>query len=336
MSDTIRLAHGFGGKLSQDLLDTVIIPALSETPGHAPTLDAAVIEDLTSPVVVSTDSFTVSPLFFPGGDIGKLAVCGTVNDIVMMGALPQYLSLALIIEEGLPLAELCTIMGSVGATCRAAGVTVVTGDTKVVERGVIDGIFINTTGFGSRLYGPYGPSLICLGDDILITGTIGDHGAAILNAREKLGFGSLASDCALLNELLAAASNVAGPSLHALRDPTRGGIAATLNEFAIDTGYELLIRENDIPIRPEVLSFLDVLGLDALTLANEGKALLFVSQDKTYDVLSALKAHPLGRASSIIGRVECARERGRVVMETTIGTRRIIEMPLEAGLPRIC
>ena len=195
MSETIRLAHGLGGRLSQELLDQVIVPALSATPDHAPSLDAAVLLDLEGPVVVSTDSFTVTPRFFPGGDIGKLAVCGTINDVAMMGGEPRYFTLSLILEEGLPLEELRRIMNSIGETARRAGVQVVTGDTKVVEKGAVDGLFINTTGFGTRRFGPVGPEQIRAGDVILISGTIADHGAAILNAREKLGFsGTLESD----------------------------------------------------------------------------------------------------------------------------------------------
>ena len=336
MPDHIRLAHGFGGKLSYDLLQQVILPAFG-SPGHAPTLDAAVIDRLAPPVVVSTDSYTISPRFFPGGDIGKLAVAGTVNDILMMGARPQYLTLGLMIEEGMPLDELGIIMRSIGDTCRLAGVSVITGDTKVVEHGALDGIFINTTGFGTRVFGPVGPAYIRPGDRLLITGTIGDHGSAILNIRERLGFSEeLASDCAPLHDLIRSAAETAGPDLHALRDPTRGGVAATLNEFAIDSGLDIVIREESLPVSPMAASFIEVLGLDLLALANEGKALLFVAPESSEKTLSALRAHPLGANAAEIGVVETPRASGRVIMETAIGTRRIVEMPLEAGLPRIC
>lgn len=337
MSDRIRLAHGFGGKLTQDLLDEVIIPALSGHDGHAVTLDAAVLPDLQPPVVVSTDSFTITPRFFPGGDIGKLAVVGTINDVAMMGAAPRYLSLGLIIEEGFALEELTRIMRSIGEVCRATGVEVVTGDTKVVEKGTVDGLFLNTTGLGTRVFGPVGPSLIRAGDLLLVTGTVGDHGAAILNAREKLGFArELASDCAPLHELVAQAAAVAGPHLHALRDPTRGGLAATLNEFAQDTGLQIVLEETQIPIAPGVAAFIEVLGLDPLPLANEGKALLFVAPEAADAVLETIRRHPYGANAVRIGRVEPGGKRGRVVMETAIGTRRVVEMPIEAGLPRIC
>jgi hydrogenase expression/formation protein HypE len=337
MSETIRLAHGLGGRLSQELLDQVIVPALSATPDHAPTLDAAVLLDLEGPVVVSTDSFTVTPRFFPGGDIGKLAVCGTINDVAMMGGEPRYFTLSLILEEGFPLEELRRIMNSIGETARRAGVQVVTGDTKVVEKGAVDGLYLNTTGLGTRRFGPVGPEQIRAGDVILISGTIADHGAAILNAREKLGFsGTLESDCAPLWELVAAVAKAAGSHLHALRDPTRGGLSATLNELARDSGLELVIEEAALPIRPEVAAFLEVLGLDPLPLANEGKCLLFVAPEFVNAGLTALRHHPLGREAVVIGRVEKGRRRGRVILETQIGTRRVLEMPLEPGLPRIC
>ena len=337
MHEVIRLAHGFGGKLSQNLLDEVIHPALRGAAGHQVTLDAAVVDDLDGPLVVSTDSFTVAPQFFPGGDIGKLAVAGTVNDIAMMGARPCYLSLGLIIEEGYEIGLLRTIMESIGATCRQTGTRVITGDTKVVEKGAVDGIFINTTGFGTRIYGPFGPELIREGDRVILSGTLGDHGAALMNARENLGFSqTLISDCASLSGMIAKAAETSGDQLHALRDPTRGGLAATMNEFAMDTGFEIVLEEQSIPIRNEVKAFLDILGLDVMILANEGKAILFVSPETVEKTLSALRSDPYGENAAVIGRVEAKRSRGRVMLETGIGTRRILEMPIEEGLPRIC
>ena len=337
MSETISLAHGFGGRLTQDLLDNVIVPALSGVEGHEPTLDAAVLADLHAPVVVSTDSFTVTPRFFPGGDIGKLAVCGTINDVAMMGAKARYFSLSLIIEEGFDIVELRRIMSSFGETALQNGVKVITGDTKVVEKGSADGLFINTTGFGTRVFGPVGPEVIREGDVILISGTIADHGAAILNARENLGFPqTLESDCAPLWDLVAAAARAAKAGLHALRDPTRGGLAATLNEFARDTGLQFVIDEASLPIKPEVASFLEVLGLDPLPIPNEGKCILFVAPESVDATLNALHRHPYGQEAAIIGKVEKAIRRGRVIIETRIGTRRVVEMPLESGLPRIC
>jgi hydrogenase expression/formation protein HypE len=337
MPDKIRLAHGFGGKLSQDLLREVILPALEEGGKYSLTLDAAVLETIQPPLVVSTDSYTVSPRFFPGGNIGSLAVAGTVNDVAMMGGKARYLSLSLIIEEGFDIAELQTILTSIGVLCRETGTKVVTGDTKVVEKGVIDGIFITTTGIGTRVFGPVGPQFISDGDVILLSGTIGDHGTAILNARERLGFSlQLLSDCAAIDDMVINVGKELGTQLHALRDPTRGGIAATLNEFAMDTGLSFIIEEMKLPVQREVLSFLEILGLDILTLANEGKSVLIVALQAVDQALEILHRNPLGEKACVIGHVEKGIRKGRVIMETVIGTRRIIEMPLEAGLPRIC
>ena len=333
----ITLAHGFGGVRSQDLLDEVILPAVAGTDGHAATLDAAVLHDIEPPVVMSTDGFTVMPLEFPGGDIGSLAVNGTVNDIAMMGARPSYLSLSLIIEEGFSIERLRRILTSVGNACRVADVSVVTGDTKVVERGAAGGLFITTTGIGSRVHGTLGPDRIMPGDAVIVSGTIGDHGAAIMNARENLGFtGTLLSDCAPLHGLVACAADAAGDGLRALRDPTRGGLAATLNEFASDAGVEIVVSEDTIPIRPAVASFLNVLGMDPMTLANEGKAVIVVAPDKAETLLDALHGHEYGGDAARIGMVQATDGPGRVILETTIGTRRLLDMPLEAGLPRIC
>ena len=337
MSDYIRLAHGYGGRLTQELIDGIIYPALSGTHEHPVTLDAAVLESLEPPVVVSTDSFTVSPRFFPGGDIGSLAVHGTVNDVAMMGAQPSFITLGLILEEGLELNILRRVMTSLGNACREAGVQVVSGDTKVVEKGTIDGLFINTTGFGTQTFGNLGPAYIKPGDKILLSGTLGDHGTAILNARESLGFsGGLVSDSAALNGLIRVLAESSGDALHALRDPTRGGMSATLNEFAADTGLMYHIYEDDIPVRPEVRGFTELLGLDVLTLANEGKFIAFVASDAADQALKALHSHPLGTDAAIIGHVEETLNRGTVVLETVIGTKRIIDMPVEEGLPRIC
>lgn len=339
MNDTIRLAHGFGGSLSQELLDGLIYPALSGTDGteHQPTADAAVTEFPAGPLAFSTDSFTVQPAFFPGGDIGKLAVAGTVNDLACAGAEPRALSLALILEEGFPLEDLRVLLQSAGATCRTAGVEVVTGDTKVVEKGSADGIFINTAGFGPVRYPGLGHGTIRPGDSIIISGTVGDHGAAILSARENLGEGmNLVSDCAPLNGMILAVLKAGGGDIHALRDPTRGGPAAVLNEFAADAGLEMLVREDDIPLRPEVRDFLDILGMDPLLLANEGKVVLFCNPAAETAVLDALHTFPEGAEAAVIGTVTGRRPGGRVLLETGLGTTRILNMPVEPGLPRIC
>jgi len=228
-------------------------------------------------------------------------------------------------------------MESLGTAARAAGVSVVTGDTKVVERGGVEGIVVMTTGFGSRKYGTPHPGKIVPGDAIIITGTVGDHGAAIMNARENLGFSkALLSDCAAVHGLVRAAWDAAGEDIHALRDPTRGGLAAVLNEFARDTGHTFEIEEERIPIRPEVRSFLDLMGLDPLILANEGKVVMIVAAESAEKVVDALKRDPLGANAAIIGRVAESAKNARVILETPIGTRRIVEMPREAGLPRIC
>jgi hydrogenase expression/formation protein HypE len=335
MDEFITLAHGFGGRQTQELLDEVIVPALAGG-GHAPTLDAAVLPDLVPPLVMSTDSFTVLPHFFPGGDIGKLAICGTVNDVAMMGGRPRYFALGLILEEGLPLSVLRRIMVSLGDTARAAGVTVVTGDTKVVEKGGAVGLYLNTTGLGPREF-VVGPERVRAGDAILISGTVADHGAAILNAREDLGFSAeLRSDCAPLWDLASAAARAAGDMLHALRDPTRGGLAATLNEFATDTGLNFVIEEARLPFHPATAAFLAALGLDPLPIANEGKCLLLVAPEAVDRVLAAVHADQYGRDAALIGRVEAGGRHGRVILETVIGTRRVVPLPLEAGLPRIC
>lgn len=339
MTGNIQLAHGFGGSLSQDLLDEIIYPALSGESGkkHRATLDAAVIDLPPGPSAFSTDSFTVQPVFFPGGDIGKLAVAGTVNDLAAAGADPAVLSLALILEEGFPLSDLERIIRSAGDTCRAAGVSVVTGDTKVVERGSVDGIFINTAGIGAVLFPHLGPGSIKPGDSVIISGSVGDHGAAILSARERIGTGlNLQSDCAPLNRMIRRVLDTCGTAVRVLRDPTRGGLAAVVNEFAADAHLEILIREEAVPIRPEVRDFLDILGMDPLLLANEGKILLFCDPGAEGRVLKALTSFPEGTGAAVAGTVLGTRETGRVLLETGIGTTRILNMPVEPGLPRIC
>jgi len=336
MADEIRLAHGHGGSLSLELIEDVILPALGSA--GAPTLDAALLPQLNGRLAMSTDSYTVTPVFFPGGDIGKLAVCGTMNDVAMMAARPAALSLGVIIEEGFPMADFRRIMESVGGTAESGGAKVVTGDTKVVARGACDGIFINTTGIGVLPEGAaVGPERIEPGDVILLSGTIGDHGIAILNARHQLNPGvSFESDCAVLWPLVEGLLAAAGGRLHALRDPTRGGLAATLGEFAHDTSLQIVLEEEAIPVRPEVAQVLEVLGMDALTLANEGKLIAFVAPEVADEALAALKALPLGVGAAAIGRVGDRIEIGRVLLETAYGTRRVIEMPADEGLPRIC
>ncbi|MBF0224879.1 MAG: hydrogenase expression/formation protein HypE [Desulfobacterales bacterium] len=336
MNDVVKLAHGFGGRLSYQLIEELIKPSLGEPFG--PTLDAVNLGELKGNIVFSTDSFTVSPQFFPGGDIGKLAACGTLNDLAMHGAKPMFLSLALIIEEGFPLSSLKKILTSIGQSSTSIGVKIVTGDTKVVEKNKLDGIIINTTGIGiEQSILPIHPFQIMEEDVILINGYIGDHGLAILNARHQIDPNlNIQSDCAVLWPMVQDIINGIGSDLHALRDPTRGGLAAALNEFAIDTGFEMSLDEWLIPIRPETGTILDVFGLDALSLANEGKCIIVVSHRSAGRALDIMRHHPLGKDSTIIGKINKKLPKGRVIIKTQYGTKRILEMPIEEGLPRIC
>jgi len=334
MSDKILLAHGSGGRLAHDIIRNSLLPALSN-PVLARLDDAAVLEP-AGRLAFTTDSYVVQPIFFPGGDIGKLAVCGTVNDLAMVGAVPHYLSLAFIIEEGLPLSELEKIVYSVKEAAKAAGVAVVAGDTKVVNRGTADKLFINTAGIGTI------PDEVDIsghnarpGDMLILSGTVGDHGIVVLSQREGLNFATeLKSDCAPLNglvaEMLAASQNI-----HCLRDPTRGGLATTLNEIAEQSDVSIRIYEDKIPVREEVSSACEMLGLDPLYVANEGKLIATVSPDNAKKVLEQMKKHQYGRDAAIIGEVK-EENPGRVVMKTGLGTTRIIDMLVGEPLPRIC
>lgn len=336
MPEYIELAHGHGGRLSLELIEEVILPALGAT--EAPILDAALLPRAEGPLVISTDSFTISPIFFPGGDIGKLAACGTMNDIAMLGARPLALSLGLIIEEGFPVADLRRVLISLGEAAAAAGVRVVTGDTKVVEKGQCDGIFLNTTGVGVQVApAPVRPDQIRRGDVILVSGCIAEHGVAILNARHRLNPDlRLESDCAALWPLVERLIATIGADLHALRDPTRGGLAATLNEIARDTRREIVVEEARLPLRPEVAQVLDILGMDPLIMANEGKFVAFVAPAAAERALVAMQSHPLGVNATVVGTVDGEHQMGRVVLNTAYGTCRVVEMPVAEGLPRIC
>jgi len=333
---TILLAHGGGGRLMDELLRRVILPKLSQTP--QPLLDAAYVETGAGPVCFTTDSFVVRPLFFPGGDIGKLAVCGTVNDLAVAGASPQVLSLALILEEGFALAQLEKILESAAQTARQAGVRIVTGDTKVVEKGAADGLFINTAGIGLPLENvSLGFERIAPGDRILINGTIGDHGMTVLSKRSDIPFeGNLESDCACLNGLIEQLTAACGRQIKFMRDPTRGGIAAVLNEIAVGAGVNIEIEEAALPVRPAVRSAADMLGLDILHIANEGKVIAIVSQAAAQTALEVSRSHPLGRQAALIGRVCAAGDAPLVELCTRIGGRRIVPMPYGRDLPRIC
>ncbi len=323
-----------------DLIRDVLAPPL-DNPVLRQMADAAVL-DLPSTgaggprLALSTDSFVVRPLFFPGGDIGSLAVHGTVNDLAMSGAHPLWLTAALILEEGLEMDVLERVVRSMAAAAQAAGVLVVAGDTKVVERGHGDGIYINTTGVGVVPAGvEVGPQCARPGDIVLLNGTLGDHGIAVLSQREGLEFETeLLSDSAALNGLVDALLAVA-PQTHCMRDPTRGGLAAALNELAVASQVGIEIAEAALPLRPPVVAACEMLGLDPLTIANEGKLVAIVPPAQADAALAALRAHPLGQDAARIG-VVTAEHAGLVLAGTGIGGRRVVDMPLGELLPRIC
>lgn len=335
-NDLILLGHGSGGRLSHQLLDELIIPVLS---GTAPTgqNDAAILEQLAGQPAYTTDSFVVDPIFFPGGTIGSLAVHGTVNDLAMMGAEPLYLSVGLIIEEGFSKADLERILTDMRQAADQAGVRIVTGDTKVVPRGKADKIFITTSGIGVIKHDiPIHGANAQPGDCIIINGTLGDHGIAVMAGREGLNVGTdIRSDSAALNSLVSEIIAVAGHDLHVLRDPTRGGVATTIKEIAQQSAVSVTLREEAIPVTPAVRGVCSILGLDPLFVANEGKLLAFVAPEAADSVLAAMKRHPLGRNAAVIGQVEEI-PAGRVRMETVIGGMRAVEMLAGEQLPRIC
>jgi len=333
---TIVMGHGGGGKLGNELVEHLFLPAF-RNPALENLGDAAVLDLGTSRIAMSTDSFVVQPLFFPGGSIGELAVNGTVNDLAVSGAIPKYLSASFILEEGFPLARLAAIVESMAAAAKTAGVQIVTGDTKVVERGHGDGCYINTAGVGLLRPGiTVGPHRAQPGDAILVSGTIGDHGMAIMSVREGLEFESqIRSDCAALNGLIAEVLAVAGTAIHAMRDPTRGGLASTLNEIAQASSVGVEIDEPSLPVRPEVQSACELLGLDPVYVANEGKAVFFVAPDAADQVLAVLRAHPLGRDAARIGRVTAEHKR-MLVARTAMGANRVIPTQIGEQLPRIC
>ena len=334
--DRILLAHGGGGQLTDDLIRQHILPGLKND-ALDELGDSARLELASGSVCFTTDSYVVKPLFFNGGDIGKLAVCGTVNDLAVAGSKPVALALSLIIEDGFEIELLDKILASIGETARRIGVDVVTGDTKTVEAGAADKIFINTAGIGIRPAGvDMGFEKIAVGDKIIINGAIGDHGMTVISQREEIKFQSqLKSDCApladLIGELLESTSGI-----KFMRDPTRGGLASTLNEIARSTTLSVEIRETDIPVRPAVQAAADMLGFDVLTIANEGKFVAVVSPESADDCLSVCRNHPLGKEANIIGEVVETRDVPLVEIETRIGGKRIVQMPYGRELPRIC
>jgi len=338
MSDMVLLDYGSGGKASQRLIGELFLKHF-DNPELRRMNDGAVLS-LPGKIAVSTDTFTVDPIFFPGGDIGALAVHGTVNDVAMMGAVPRYLTCGFIIEEGLPMADLLRIVESMGAAARAAGVWIVTGDTKVVPKGAVDKIFINTTGIGEVIVDPApAGDRAAPGDAILISGTLGDHGLAILSTRQGLAFETpVVSDCASLNHAIETLLRGL-PDVHVLRDPTRGGLATTLNEIALSSAVTCEIIEDDIPVKPEVKGGCSLLGLDPLYLANEGKFLCILPEAQAEAALTLMRANPLCTGAKRIGTVvagEKPNAPGRVVLKTGLGGKRLLGMLEGEQLPRIC
>lgn len=333
--DKILLAHGSGGKLSHDLIQDLFLPLLMN-PFLEPLDDSARVANRQGFIAFTTDSYVVNPIFFPGGDIGKLAVCGTVNDLSMIGAIPSFLSLSLIVEEGLPVEILKKILSSIREAAKQAGVTIVTGDTKVVEHGAADQLFINTAGIGwikegVNLSGRNAKPK----DGILLSGYIGDHEMAVLSQREGFQFQEeLRSDCAPLNDLVGKMLDLC-PEIRCMRDPTRGGLITTLNEIATASHVGMVIEEEKIPIRESVKGICELLGLDPLYLANEGKLIAICPPEAENDVLEVMRRHPLGKDAQIIGRVTEENQK-RVILRTRIGGHRILDMLTGTQYPRIC
>ncbi|WP_036735909.1 hydrogenase expression/formation protein HypE [Paenibacillus zanthoxyli] len=332
----MTLAHGSGGKLTHQLIQGIFQKNFRNDwllEGG----DSAVLETLPGQMAFTTDSYVIHPLFFRGGNIGKLAICGTVNDLAVCGAIPKYMSCGWIIEEGFPLGELEEIAESMAATAREAGVFIVTGDTKIVPRGCADKLFLNTSGVGFIPEGlRLSPALIRPGDQVIVTGTIGDHGTAILIEREQLQVETgLASDCAPLNGMLERVTASMGGAVRLMRDPTRGGVATTLNEFTEGQDFGIRLEEHALPVKGEVSGLCGMLGMDPLYIANEGKALLIVDGAQADQAMELLRSHPCGREAAVIGEV-VADHPGKVYMRTLAGGHRIIDMLVGDQLPRIC
>ncbi len=342
--DRILLAHGDGGQLMAELIERVFVSRLGT--GEPRGDDAARLREAKgqgqetsscpTDLVFTTDAFVVEPIFFPGGDIGRLAVCGTVNDLATAGARPLALSASFILEEGLPISDLERIVDSMATTAQEAQVRVICGDTKVVPRGRADRIYISTSGVGGvaegvRVSGANAKP----GDVVILSGPVGDHGLAVLSRREGLEFESeIVSDCApladMVQSLLAAA-----PGVHALRDPTRGGLATALNEIASQSQVEVEVEETAVPVRPSVAAACELLGLDPLYAANEGKMVVIVARDQAETALAALCAHPLGKEATLIGQVQKGKP-GRVLLQTALGTHRLLDRHVGEQMPRIC
>ena len=332
--ERILLAHGSGGKLSHDLVEKGFLPSFDNP--LLSRLDDSAVFDVKGRLAFTTDSYIVTPIFFAGGDIGKLAVCGTVNDLAMSGATPLYLSTSFIIEEGFLLADLARIVTSIKQAVDEAGAKVVTGDTKVVNRGSADGVFINTAGVGVIPEGvDISGSNARAGDAVILSGPIGEHGVAIMSEREGLKFASpVQSDCAPLNRLVSDMLEVSR-EIHCLRDPTRGGLATTLNEFAAQSGVGILIKEDAIPVSDAVRAACEMLGLDPLYVANEGRLVAVVGSGDVEQLLDRMRANKYGRGAAVIGEVTDDHP-GKVVLRTTLGASRIVDMLVGELLPRIC
>ncbi|GHO97350.1 hydrogenase expression/formation protein HypE [Reticulibacter mediterranei] len=334
--EKVTLSHGSGGKATHNLIEGVFAPAFSNPLLDAMD-DAATFHVDGQRLAFTTDTYVVSPLFFPGGDIGKLAVHGTINDLAMAGAEPLYLSAGFLLEEGFPIAELKRIVASMAEAAREAGVAIVTGDTKVVQRGKADGVFINTAGVGCvRASWLLGQTQLQPGDKVLLSGPIGDHGIAIMLARENLEIETdVESDTAPLHTLVAALLDAVGEGVHCLKDPTRGGVATALNEMALGSEVAIALDEHAVPVHAGVRGACEILGLDPLTIANEGKLLAIVAPERAETALSVLRNHSLGREASLIGTVQ-ADPAGMVLLRTDIGGMRVLDMLVGDPLPRIC
>lgn len=334
---SILLSHGNGGQLMHDLINDLFLRYF-DNPILRLQSDAAILPETIGDMAFTTDSFVVDPVFFPGGDIGKLAICGTVNDLAVSGAVPLYLSVGMILEEGLPLDDLETIVRSMAHEAQTAGVQIVTGDTKVVPRGKCDKIFINTSGIG-RLHPCYcfagNPRQLLPGDKILINGTIGDHGMAIMSARESFNFRSdIQSDCASLNHLIQKILDHTS-SIKFMRDPTRGGVATVLNEIAESSGLGIEINETKLPIADSVKVLIELLGFELLHIANEGKVIVIAGAEEADHILKLMQQHPNGQDAAIIGTVTDT-YRGKVIVNTEMGGKRVIGKLTGDPLPRIC
>ena len=333
-NNRVLLAHGSGGKLSHDLIEKSFVPAFGNPILNK--LDDSAVFEFSGRLAFTTDSFIVSPIFFPGGDIGKLAVCGTVNDLAMSGAIPLYLSLSFIIEEGFLIDDLKKIVNSIYQAADEAGVKIVTGDTKVVNQGSADKLFINTSGIGIV---PPGVNISAAnaipGDKVILSGGLGNHGIAVLSQREGLKFQvPITSDCAPLNKLVAEILEISA-NIHCLRDPTRGGLATTLNDFAKQSQVGIRIEEEKIPVHKAVSAVCELLGFDPLYIANEGKLVAVVGRDDADKVLAKMRQNQYGTEAAVIGEV-VNEHPGQVVMKTGLGASRIIDMPVGELLPRIC